>query len=109
MPHGLPDVAWFIRVKPAGFAFTDGAEAAVARADIAAQHERGRTIGPALENVGALCFLTDRVQVEALDQLEQMVLIRRIAQTNAQPFGLWLTWFLVENRKFAGQSIHPFA
>ena len=83
MPHGLPDVAWFIRVKPAGFAFTDGAEAAVARADIAAQHERGGAIGPALKNVRTLGFLTNRVQIQPLDQLEEMVLIRRITQTNA--------------------------
>jgi hypothetical protein len=49
------------------------------------------------------------VQIQPLNQFEQMVLVRRITQTNAQPFGLWLTWSLVENVKFAGQSIYLFA
>jgi len=49
------------------------------------------------------------MKVEPLNQLEQMVLIRRIAQTNAQPFRLWLTRLWVENVKFAGQLIYPFA
>jgi hypothetical protein len=102
-------MAWFIRVKLSRLAFANRAKAAVARADVAAQHESGSAIRPALKNVRALRFLTNRVQVESLDQLEQMVLIRRVTQPNAQPFGLWLTRLLVENVKFAGQSIYLFA
>jgi hypothetical protein len=73
------------------------------RTDVATEHERGGAIRPALKDVRTLGFLTNRVQVQTLDQLEQMVLVRRIAQTNPQPFGLWLTRFLVENLKLAGQ------
>ncbi len=65
------------------------------RADVAAEHERRGAIRPALKNVRAARFLTNGVQVEALDQFENLVLIRRIAQTNPQPFGLWLTDLLV--------------
>jgi hypothetical protein len=107
MPYCLADMTGLVSVKLPGFALAYGAESAVAGTDVAAQHEGGRTVGPALKDVGALRFLTNRVQVQALDQLEQVVLVRRITQTNAEPLGLWLTWFLVENVKFAGQSISP--
>ena len=74
----------------------------MASADVAAQHERRRAIGPALKNVRALRFLADRVQIQTLDQLEQMILVRRIAELDAQPFRLRLARFLIEYSKFAG-------
>jgi hypothetical protein len=43
------------------------------------------------------------VQVQTLDQLQQMVLVRRIAKAYAQPIGLWLTRLCVQDSKFAGQ------
>jgi hypothetical protein len=43
------------------------------------------------------------MQVQALNQLEQMVLIGRIAEAYPQPIGLWLTRFGVQDSKFAGQ------
>ena len=76
-------------------------------ADVAAQHKGRSPISPALENVGAPCFLTNRVQIQTIDQLEQMVLVRRITQTNPQPLRLWLTR-LIKNVEFAGQSVYPF-
>ena len=62
-----------------GCALADGAEAAVARADVAADHEGGGAVGPALEDVRAARLLADRVQVQLLDQLEDVVLVRRVA------------------------------
>jgi hypothetical protein len=43
------------------------------------------------------------VQIQSLDQLEQVVLVSRIAQTDPEPLGLWLTWFGVKDLEFAGQ------
>jgi hypothetical protein len=103
MPHRFGDVTWFLPVKLPGLAFPHRAKTAMPGTDVTAQHEGGGAIGPALEDVRTLGLLTNRVQVQTLDQLEQMVLIRRIAQTNPQPFGLWLTRFLVENLKLASQ------
>ncbi len=55
----------------------------MSRADIAAEHECRGAIRPALEDVRTFCFLTNRVQVQALNQVEQMVLIGWIAQANS--------------------------
>ena len=102
MTHGLGHVLWFVRVERAWGAFAYRTEAAMARADIAAQHESRRAIRPALKDVRALRFLTDSVQVQPFDQLQQMVLVRRIAETNPQPLRFGLTRFLIEYSKFAG-------
>ena len=80
----------------------------MARTDIASQHESSSPISPALKNVGTLRFLTDGVQNQTFNQFEQVVLVRRITQTNAQPLGLRLTRSSVENLEFAGQSVYPF-
>ena len=64
-------------------------------ADVAAEHERGCSVRPALENVGATRFLANCVQIEALDQFEHLVLVGWIAQPDAQPFRLWLTDLLI--------------
>src|SRR5258708_3866179 len=103
MAHCFGDVTWFILIKLPGLAFSHRAKTAMPGADVPAQHEGGCAIGPALEDVRTFGLLTHRMQIQTLDQLEQMVLVRRIAQTNPQPFGLWLTRFLVENLKLAGQ------
>jgi hypothetical protein len=96
------DILWFLAVEGAGSAFADGAKTTMTRADIATQHEGGGAIGPALKNVRAFCFLTNGVQFQALDQLQQMVLVRGIAETNPQPIGLGLTGFRIEYLEFAG-------
>src|SRR5690242_16176962 len=100
MTYGFSNVAWFVHIERAWRAFANRAKAAMPCANVAAQHERRRAIRPALENVWALCFLTNRVQVQALDQLQQMILIRRIAQTNPQPIRFRLTRFGIEYSKF---------
>ena len=85
MLHSFSDVTRLVRVERCGRALANRTETAVTRADIAAQHEGRRSIGPALKDVGALCFLTDRVQVKPFDQLKQVVLVGWITQTNPQP------------------------
>jgi len=105
MSHSLSDVARFLRVKLPRRAFANCAKAAMARANIATQHKGRGPIGPALENVRALCFLANCVQVKSFNQLEQMILVSRIAQTDPEPLGLWLTWFGVKDLEFAGQIL----
>ena len=95
MAHGFGHVTRLFAVERARLAFADRAKAAMARADVAAQHESRRAIRPALKDVRATRFLTNRVQIQPFDQLQDVVLIRRIAQTNLQPFGLRLTRWLV--------------
>src|SRR5215213_1869852 len=105
MVHSFGDVPWLFRIQRAGLPFAYSAKSAVTRADIAAKHERGGTIGPTLENVRTTRFLANCVQVETLDQLQYLVLVSRIAQTDAQPFGLGLTDLLIvaDYSEFAGQ------
>ena len=107
MTNRFGDVSRFFRIETAGLSFPDRAEAAMTRADVAAEHERRRSIGPTLENVWTTGFLTDGVQVESFDQLQHLVLVRWIAQTNAQPFGFGLTYLLIvtDYTEFAGQLI----
>src|SRR6185436_16225059 len=93
MTNGLAHVSRFVRIQRAGSALAHCAEPAVPRANVSTQHERGGAIRPALEDVWAPRFLADRVQVQTLNQLQQMVLIRRIAKANPQPLRLWLAWF----------------
>jgi hypothetical protein len=61
------NVAWFFRIKGARLAFADGAETAMACADVSAKHEGRGAIGPAFKNVRTARFLTDGVQVQTLD------------------------------------------
>src|SRR5438552_17518983 len=104
MTHCFGNMARLIAIKLSRLTFANCAKAAVTRAAIAGQHEGCSAIGPAVEDVRTFCFLTNRVQVQALNQVEQMVLIGWIAQTNPQPLGFRLTWFGVQNLKFAGQE-----
>src|SRR6185503_4818677 len=66
-------------------------------------------VRPAFENVWAACFLANRVEVQPLDQLQDVVLVRRIAQTNLQPLRLWQTWprIVANYCKFARQGFSP--
>ena len=81
----------------------------MARAGIAAEHKRRRFVRPAFKNVWAARFLANRVQVQALDQLQHVVLVRRIAQTNLQPLRLRLAGFrkVADYSEFARQRILP--
>src|SRR5450759_959212 len=53
----------------------DGAEPAGPRADIAEDHHRGGPLVPALAHVGAVGLLTDRVELQAVEETPE-VLIR---------------------------------
>src|SRR5258705_1454514 len=107
--HGFGDVARLFCVERARFSFADGAKAAMPRANIAAEHEGCGAVRPAFENVWAACFLANRVEVQPLDQLQDVALVRRIAQTNLQPLRLWLTWprIVADYCKFARQGFSP--
>src|SRR5258707_7972869 len=95
MPHRFAYVSWFFRIKLPRLAFAHGAEAAVTGADVPAQHKGCCPVSPALEDVRAPCFLTNRVQVQSFDQPQEMILVRRITQTDPQPLRFWLTGFLI--------------
>src|SRR5215213_8381659 len=107
MTNSFSDVPRLVRIETAGLSFADCAEAAMTRADVAAEHESRRPIGPTLENVWTTGFLTDSVQVESFDQLQHLVLVGRIPQTDAEPFGFRLTYLLIvtDYTEFAGQLI----
>ena len=107
MPHCFGDVTRLIGIEPARCAFAYRAKPTMTGTDVAAQHKGRSPISPALEDVWAPCFLTNRVQVQALNQLQQMILIRRIAEANPEPLRFRLTWFGVQNLKFAGQNGLP--
>ena len=104
MPHCFGDVTRLIGIEPARRPLAYRAKPTMPRANVAPQHKGRSSISPALEDVWAPCFLTNRVQIQALNQAEQMVLIGWIAQPNPQPFRLRLAWFGVQNLKFAGQE-----
>ena len=106
MAHGLCNMPRFRRIERLWLSFADGAESAMASADVSAQHECRRAIRPAFENVRALRFLTDCVEIQSLNQLQQTVLIRGVAETDPEPIRFLLTGF-VENSEFAGQVFLP--
>jgi len=105
--HRFGNVSRLVSVETAGLSFADGAKAAMTRADVAAEHERRGAIRPTLENVWTTSFLTDSVQVESFDQLQDLVLVGRITEPDAQPLGLGLTYLLIvaDYTEFAGQLI----
>src|SRR5205085_4823287 len=105
MAHSFGDVARLIRIKLHRLSFVDRAETAMARAGVAAEHEGRGAIRPALEDVRAARLLTDRVQVQAFDELQHVVLICRIAEPNLQPFRLRLAWlWIIDDSQFASHS-----
>ena len=107
MTNSFRDVSRFFRIETARLSLADCAKAAMTRANIAAEHERRRAVGPTLEDVRTTGFLTDGVQVESFDQLQHLVLVRGIAQADAKPFRFGLTHLLIvaDYTEFAGQLI----
>src|SRR5712691_6555277 len=106
MSDSFGDVAWFFRVERTRLTFADGTKTAMARADVTAQHERCRAIGPTLKNVWATRLLAYCVKIQTFDQLEHVVLVRRVTQSNLEPLGFGLTGFRIvaDYSKFSGQS-----
>ena len=88
MFDGLGNVGRFHRVEVHRLALIDCTKSAVPRASVAAEHERGGLVRPAFKDIRAFRFLTDRVQIQPVDQLENRVLIARIAELDLQPIRL---------------------
>lgn len=82
MAHRFSDVSRLLDIKTSRLAFTDGTKTAMARADVSAQHECRGPVRPAFEDVWATGLLTDGVQVQALNQFQNIVLIGWIAKPN---------------------------
>src|ERR1043165_3166316 len=95
MTHRLGNVTRLLWIQVARLPFTDGAKAAMPRADVAAQHKSRGAVRPALKNVWTARFLTDGVQIQPFDELQDLVLIGRVAEANPEPFGLGLTDALI--------------
>jgi hypothetical protein len=87
--NGLGNVRRFQRVEVHRLAFVDRAESAMPCTSIAPKHECRRLIGPAFKDVWALCFLADGMETEAADQIEDSILVPRVAEFDLQPF--WLS------------------
>src|ERR1044072_1983817 len=110
--HRFGDVARLFGVERDGLPLRDGAEAAVARADVAADHEGRRPVRPALEDVRAARLLADGVEVQVLDQLQNVGLVRRVAETYLQPLGLGALrrtgrGGVVKDTQLAAQTLSP--
>src|SRR5260370_29816191 len=88
--YGCGDVSRFLRIEQSWLTFSNRTKATMPGADIPAQHEGRSTIRPALKDVWTLRFLTNGVKVQPLNQLQKMILIDRIAETNPEPFGFRL-------------------
>ena len=91
MPHCFRYVTWFIDVEHSRLSLAHGTEAAVPRADITCEHEGCGAVRPTFKDVGATCFLANRVKIQTFDQFENVVLIGRIAQANTEPVRFRLT------------------
>ena len=88
--HRLGHVLGLLRDRrPAcGTAGGHGAEAAAARADVAEDHEGGGAVlAPALVDVGAAGLLADRMEVQAVHELADLVVGGRGRETDPQPLG----------------------
>ena len=107
--HCLSNVPRLFAIEEPRFPLADRAKAAMTRADVTAEHEGCSAIRPTLENVRTACFLANCVQIQPLDQLQDVVLVRRIAQSDLQPLRFWLTGFrnVADYSKFARQGISP--
>src|ERR1700675_4252096 len=80
MFNGLGDVCRLQRVEVHWLAFIDRTESAMPGASIAAGHECRGLICPAFKDVGTLGFLTNGMQTEAADKIEDSVLVARVAE-----------------------------
>jgi hypothetical protein len=108
MAHRLCNVTRLFRIKVTRLPLADGAKTAMSRADVAAQHESRRAVRPALKDIRTARFLTDGVQIQPFDELQNLILIGRIAEANPKPFGFGLTDPLIvaDNTKFASQLLY---
>jgi hypothetical protein len=103
--NGFGDVPRFVRIQRIWRPFPDRAEPTVPRANVAPKHEGRSAVGPTLKDVRTTSFLTDCVKIQTFDQLQHVLLIRRIAEADLQPFWLRLARSgVADNAKFAAHS-----
>jgi len=77
------NVSRLLRIELNGLALSHCTKAAMPGANIAAEHKGGGSIRPALKNIRATRLLADGMKAEAFNQLQDVVLIRWISQTNS--------------------------
>src|SRR5829696_7784935 len=91
--HALGDAAWLVAVERGGFTGVDLAEVAAPGALLAADQEGGLAVLPALEDVRAAGFLTDRVQPFAPDQGLEFLVLRAHLGASLDP-----RWLALDRR-----------
>jgi len=97
---------WFFGIELSWLTFADSTEATMSRADITTQHESRGAIRPAFKNIRTSSFLADSMQIQPVNEVEYMILVRRITQTYLQPFGLGLPWLAIADYlEFARQIL----
>ena len=88
MSNRLGNVSWLQRIEIHRLAFVHRTKAAMPSARIAAEHERRGLVSPAFKDVRALGFLADGMEIKAVDEFENRVLILRIAELDLEPIRL---------------------
>src|SRR6266702_1358315 len=78
----------FTSIERGGCAVGDRAVRAVARTHVAEDHERGGLVLPALPDVGAMCFFTDRMQLEVAHHVLEREVVGAAGCFHLQPRGL---------------------
>jgi hypothetical protein len=106
--NSFGDVAWLFLVETSWLSFANSTKATVPCTNVSSKHESRGAIRPAFEDVWTASFLANRVEIQSFNQLKDIVLVRRVTEADSQPFGFWLTDFLIvrDDRKFAGQLIY---
>ena len=84
----VADAAGLVEVEGWGAAGGDVAEAAASGADIAEDHERGGTGGPAFTHVGAFGGLADGVEAVFVDEVQEVEILLAGGHFHAEPGGL---------------------
>src|SRR5439155_7062473 len=83
-----PDAVRLVAILPGRLPVRDRAVAAVPRADVAQDHERGRRFFPALADVGAVRLLADGVQVEPAQEPFELHVSGPAGRADLEPRGL---------------------
>ena len=82
------DMFGFKRIDWAGFSSPDVTERAGSRANFAQDHYRRMFLCPTLADIGAACFLADRVQLQVEQQVGDRADPLPLRGLDAQPLGL---------------------
>jgi hypothetical protein len=88
MLHRFGYMGGLHRIEVHRLAFIHRTKSAVPRACVTAEHKSRRLVGPALENIRALSFLANGVEIQPANQIEYGVLIPRVTELDLQPIRL---------------------